>query len=47
FTSAWGRNKKEAEQRAAGNAISELRDEEPPFVSNRFVGQPKESHDND
>lgn len=47
FASAWGRNKKEAEQRAAGNAIYQLRGEEPPFVSNRFVGQPKEAHDND
>jgi ribonuclease III len=38
FTSAWGRNKKEAEQRAAGNALSELRGEEPPYASNSFVG---------
>ena len=37
FTSAWGRNKKEAEQRAAGNALSELRGEEPPYASNSFV----------
>ena len=47
FASAWGRNKKEAEQRAAGNAIAELRGEEAPFLSNRFIGQPKEFHDND
>jgi ribonuclease-3 len=47
FSPAWGRNKKEAEQRAAGNAIAELRGEEPPFVSNRFLGQSKESHEND
>ena len=32
FTGAWGRNKKEAEQRAARNALSELRGEAPPFV---------------
>jgi ribonuclease-3 len=31
FTAAWGRNKKEAQQRAAGNALAELRGEEPPF----------------
>jgi ribonuclease-3 len=47
FSPAWGRNKKEAEQRAAGNAIAELRGEEPPFVSNRFPEQSKESHEND
>lgn len=47
FTSAWGRNKKEAEQRAAGNALAEMRGEEPPFASNRFVSQTKEAHDND
>lgn len=47
FASAWGRNKKEAEQRAAGNALAQIRGEEPPFVSNRFVGQAKDSHDND
>ena len=28
---AWGRNKKEAEQRAACNALSELNDEEAPY----------------
>lgn len=33
FSPAWGRNKKEAEQRAAGNALSELRGEEPPYTS--------------
>ncbi len=31
FGPAWGRSKKEAEQRAAGNAIAELRGEEPPY----------------
>lgn len=30
---AWGRNKKEAEQRAACNALSELKNESPPFLS--------------
>ena len=33
FEPAWGRNKKEAEQRAAGNALFELDGEEPPFIS--------------
>lgn len=33
FTPAWGRNKKEAEQRAAANALSELNGETPPFPS--------------
>jgi ribonuclease-3 len=33
FPPAWGRNKKEAEQRAARNALSELNGESPPFVS--------------
>ena len=33
FQSAWGRNKKEAEQRAARNALSELNREPPPFPS--------------
>jgi ribonuclease III len=47
FTSAWGRNKKEAEQRAAGNALAELRGEEPPFVSNRLLTLAKESHEHD
>jgi len=31
FTPAWGRSKKEAEQRAAQNALSELAGECPPF----------------
>jgi ribonuclease III len=34
FQPAWGKNKKEAEQRAARNALSQLRDETPPFPSN-------------
>lgn len=33
YTPAWGRNKKEAEQRAAGNALAELRGEDPPYTS--------------
>ena len=33
FQAAWGRNKKEAEQRAARNALSELNNEVPPFPS--------------
>ena len=33
FQAAWGRNKKEAEQRAARNALSELNSETPPFPS--------------
>ena len=31
FSPAWGRNKKEAEQRAAGNALSELCGQQPPY----------------
>jgi len=33
YEGAWGRNKKEAEQRAARNALSQLNDEPPPFPS--------------
>jgi len=33
YQAAWGRNKKEAEQRAARNALSELNGETPPFPS--------------
>ena len=32
FPPAWGRNKKEAEQRAAGNAMALLNGEDPPYV---------------
>jgi len=32
FPPAWGRNKKEAEQRAAANALAEIAGEEPPFA---------------
>jgi len=31
YQPAWGRNKKEAEQRAARNALNEIRGEPPPF----------------
>jgi ribonuclease-3 len=31
YQAAWGRNKKEAEQRAARNALNELAGESPPF----------------
>lgn len=34
FTPAWGRNKKDAEQRAAGNALAELRGEPAPYTAN-------------
>ncbi len=33
FPAAWGRNKKEAEQRAACNALAEINGEPPPFPS--------------
>jgi ribonuclease III len=33
FQPAWGRNKKEAEQRAARNALSQLSGQSPPFPS--------------
>ena len=33
YSPAWGSNKKEAEQRAAQNALSELEGNEPPFPS--------------
>lgn len=33
YQAAWGRNKKEAEQRAARNALCELRGQAPPFPS--------------
>ena len=32
FTPAWGRNKKEAEQKAAANALAEIAGDTPPFV---------------
>jgi ribonuclease-3 len=33
YQAAWGRNKKEAEQRAACNALAEINDESPQFIS--------------
>ena len=33
YQPAWGRNKKEAEQRAARNALSQLSGQMPPFPS--------------
>lgn len=33
YQAAWGRNKKEAEQRAARNALCQLNGEPPPFVA--------------
>ena len=33
YQAAWGRNKKEAEQRAARNALSQLNEEAPPYPS--------------
>ena len=33
FTPAWGRNKKDAEQRAAGNALAELQGQPPPYLN--------------
>ena len=33
YQPAWGRNKKEAEQRAACNALSEIKGEAPPYLS--------------
>ena len=32
FTPAWGKNKKEAEQRAAANALAEINGDDPPFT---------------
>ncbi|HND55559.1 MAG TPA: putative dsRNA-binding protein, partial [Pirellulaceae bacterium] len=32
FTPAWGRNKKEAEQKAASNALAQLNNAPPPYV---------------
>jgi ribonuclease-3 len=32
FSPAWGKNKKQAQQRAASNALAELQQEPPPFT---------------
>jgi ribonuclease-3 len=37
YPPAWGRSKKEAEQRAAHNAVSEIMGEEIPYPSNGEV----------
>ena len=34
FTAAWGNNKKDAEQRAAANALAEIAGHDPPFDEN-------------
>lgn len=34
YSPAWGRNKKDAEQRAAGNALAEIQGLSPPYTSN-------------
>ena len=36
FTPAWGRNKKEAEQKAAANALAEIEGNSPPFDENEM-----------
>ena len=47
FTSAWGRSKKDAEQRAAANALAELRGEEPPFPSTNFQQPSQKNFESD
>jgi ribonuclease-3 len=39
FPAAWGNNKKDAEQRAAANALAELNEEDVPFPSPRDSGK--------
>ena len=36
YEPAWGKNKKEAEQRAAANALASIHGDEPPFVDDRY-----------
>ena len=38
FTAAWGKSKKESEQRAAHNAINQLRDEPAPYPCEESIG---------
>jgi ribonuclease III len=46
FTAAWGKSKKESEQRAAHNAISELRGEVAPYpCEDASVGEGVEDHE--
>jgi ribonuclease-3 len=41
FTAAWGKSKKESEQRAAHNAINELRGEPAPYPSDDAIAAPE------
>jgi ribonuclease-3 len=45
FTAAWGKSKKESEQRAAHNAISQLRDEPAPYPCEESMGDAAEDGD--
>ncbi len=38
FTPAWGRNKKEAEQKAAANALASIEGKTPPYDEHEFIG---------
>ncbi len=42
FPAAWGKNKKQAEQRAAANALAEINDEAPPYPSENTRGDEEE-----
>ncbi|REJ69197.1 MAG: ribonuclease III [Planctomycetota bacterium] len=43
YAAAWGRNKKEAEQRAAENALSEMDDRPVPYSADELPGNADES----
>ena len=43
FAPAWGRNKKEAEQRAAGNALADLSGDNPPYVDLPVGARPSDT----
>jgi ribonuclease-3 len=47
YASAWGRSKKDAEQRAAANALAELRGEEPPFPNSYIQKLMNKAEDQD
>ena len=47
YASAWGRSKKDAEQRAAANALAELRGEEPPFPNSYIQNLMNKAEDHD
>jgi ribonuclease-3 len=47
YASAWGRSKKDAEQRAAANALAELRGEEPPFPNSYIQKLMNKAEDHD